>query len=118
MTAVMPTGTPSQTTAYVYGVTTAGGSAINSNDLLAKVEYPDASHRRGQHLRRRRRELHYDALGETVGMTDQNGTTHASGYDVLGRQTSDADHDPRLRRGRHGAPAHDELRHAGQCATR
>ncbi len=39
--AVMPSGTPSQTTQYVYGVTTAGGSSINSNDLLAKVEYPD-----------------------------------------------------------------------------
>ena len=31
----MPAGTPSQTTQYVYGVTTAGGSALNSNDLLA-----------------------------------------------------------------------------------
>ncbi|MBV8432287.1 MAG: RHS repeat protein, partial [Solirubrobacterales bacterium] len=32
----------------------------------------------------------YDALGETVGMTDRNETTHAYSYDVLGRQTSDA----------------------------
>src|SRR5206468_2112021 len=39
-TAVMPSGQTSQTTQYVYGVTTASGSAINSNDLLAAVLYP------------------------------------------------------------------------------
>ncbi len=32
-----------QTTEYVYGVTTSGGSAIDSNDLLVAVEYPNAS---------------------------------------------------------------------------
>src|SRR5262249_12142587 len=30
-----------QTTRYVYGVTTAGGSDVNSNDLLAATQYPD-----------------------------------------------------------------------------
>ncbi len=42
-TAVMPSGTNNQVTEYVYGVTTGTGSAIDSNDLLAKVEYPDPS---------------------------------------------------------------------------
>ena len=32
-----------QETEYVYGVTTSGGSTIDSNDLLAAVEYPNAS---------------------------------------------------------------------------
>ena len=30
-----------QTTQYVYGVTTASGSNINSNDILAAIEHPD-----------------------------------------------------------------------------
>ncbi len=38
--AVMPSGTNNQVTEYVYGVTTGNGSAVDSNDLLAKVEYP------------------------------------------------------------------------------
>jgi len=33
----MPTGTPDQVTQYVYGVTTTGGSGINSNNLLAEI---------------------------------------------------------------------------------
>jgi hypothetical protein len=41
MTAVMPDGTPSQVTQYSYSVTTAGGSAINYNNLLSSVAYPD-----------------------------------------------------------------------------
>jgi hypothetical protein len=32
-----------QTTQFVYGVTTGGGSAVNSNDLLAEMRYPDKS---------------------------------------------------------------------------
>ena len=30
-----------QTTAWIYGVTTAGGSAIDSNDVVSAIEYPD-----------------------------------------------------------------------------
>jgi YD repeat-containing protein len=31
-----------------------------------------------------------DAIGEVIGMTDQNGSTHAYGLDLLGRETSDS----------------------------
>ena len=55
--AVQPGGTPTQTTQYVYGVTTAGGSDINSNDLLAAVEYPDPTHGPAQQPARRRLHL-------------------------------------------------------------
>src|SRR5438046_1469994 len=32
-----------QQTAYVYGVTTTGGSALDSNDLVAAIQYADPS---------------------------------------------------------------------------
>ena len=41
MTAVLPSGQPSQTTEYVYGATTAAGSAVDDDDLLAQTQYPD-----------------------------------------------------------------------------
>ena len=89
MTAVQPTGTPSQTTQYIYGVTSDGGSAVNSNDLLATVEYPDPA--TGQPSTDPHQQVTYqhNALGQVVTMTDRNGTTHSYSYDVLGRQTSD-----------------------------
>ncbi len=68
-----------QTTQYVYGVT----GTINSNDLLGAVIFPD----NGMNLTEN---YSYNALGQMVGMTDRNGTTHAYTYDVLGRQTVDA----------------------------
>jgi RHS repeat-associated protein len=88
-TAVMPTGTPSQTTQYVYGVSTAGGSAIDSNDLLAETIYPDPTTGRPSSSPSQRVTYTYDALGELTSMTDRNDTTHVYRYDVLGRQTSD-----------------------------
>ena len=89
MTAVMPSGTPSQTTDYIYGVA-GGASGIFSNDLLAKVEYPNATTGAASTAATDDVSYAYDALGETTGMTDQNGTTHAYSHDVLGRQTLDA----------------------------
>jgi RHS repeat-associated protein len=88
-TAVMPAGTSSQTTQYVYGVTTAGGSAINSNDLLATTIYPDPTTGQPSTSPNQQVTYTYDALGEQTSMTDRNGTTHQYTYDVLGRQTSD-----------------------------
>ncbi|HWE97544.1 MAG TPA: RHS repeat-associated core domain-containing protein [Tepidisphaeraceae bacterium] len=90
VTAVMPSGTPSQTTKYVYGVTTAGGSAVTSNDLLATLEYPDPTTGSPSTSSSNQETYTYDALGEITGMTDPNGTTHAYTYDVLGRQIDDA----------------------------
>ena len=89
MTAVMPSGQPSQTTAYIYGVA-GGSSGIFSNDLLAKVEYPDATTGAASTASTDDVTYTYDALGETTGMTDQNGTTHAYSHDGLGRQTLDS----------------------------
>lgn len=88
ITAVQPTGTPSQTTAYVYGATTAGGSAINSNDLLGGTQYPDPT--TGSPSSTEKETYTYNALGGRITGTDRNGSTHEYSYDVLGRLTSDA----------------------------
>ena len=88
--AVMPSGTPSQTTQYVYGVTTAGGIGINSNDLLAKVEYPDPTTGNPSTSAANQEVYTYNQLGDTLTSTDPNGDVHTYSYDVLGRQTADA----------------------------
>jgi RHS repeat-associated protein len=80
--AVLPNSV-TQTTQYVYGVTTTGGSDLNSNDLLGSVIYPA----NGQP---NKVTYSYNALAEPKAMTDRNQTAHAYGYDVLGRQTADA----------------------------
>ncbi len=77
-----------QTTEYVYGVTIGGGSAIDSNDLLAAVEYPNAS--TGAPSSSSEDTYTYNALGQVTSMTDRDGNTHTYTYDVLGRLTSDA----------------------------
>jgi RHS repeat-associated protein len=89
-TAVMPSGTPNQTTAWVYGVTTTAGSTLDSNDLLAKEEFPDATTGDASTSASDGISYTYDNLGETIGSTDQNGTTQAIGLDVLGRPISDS----------------------------
>jgi RHS repeat-associated protein len=77
-----------QETQYVYGVTTAGGSGVTSNDLLAAVEYPDAS--TGAPSSSHEDRYTYNALGQVTSKTDRNGNVHGYSYDVLGRLTSDA----------------------------
>ena len=88
-TAVMPTGTPDQVTRYVYGVTTAGGSGVNSNDLLAQVQYPDRTSGQPGTAAGDHRSYSYNASGQVTGVTDQNGTAHAYAFDALGRLVSD-----------------------------
>jgi YD repeat-containing protein len=90
LTALQPDGTPSQETAYVYGVTIAGGSAIDSIDLLATTQYPDPTTGLPSSDPLQQETYTYDGLGETATMTDRNGSTHQYGYDVLGRLTSDS----------------------------
>ncbi len=85
--AVEPGGA-SETTQWIYGVTTAGGSAINSNDILATVESPDPS--TGAASTSYEKQYTADALGENLTYTDQAGNAHSYTYDVLGRQTADA----------------------------
>jgi RHS repeat-associated protein len=92
MTLLLPSGTPSQTTEYVYGVTTGQGSTINSNDLLRLIKHPrrvgtDAGE--ASELTGDQESFTYDALGETLTHTLQNGLKHTYGYDILGRTISD-----------------------------
>ncbi|MBL0922024.1 MAG: RHS repeat protein, partial [Phycisphaerales bacterium] len=79
-----------QATQYVYGVRTGsasaplvGGSALDSNDLLARVIYPDSA---GDSDTVR---YAYNRRGELIAMTDQNGTVHEYERDGRGRVTSD-----------------------------
>ena len=105
MTAMQPAGgsTPNQTTGYDYGVNTGtgggigSGSAINSNDLLAAVLYPDPSNGKaggvdpGQSPVMSDVVLNaYDLQGETTQMTDRDGNVHGYTYDVLGRLKLDS----------------------------
>jgi RHS repeat-associated protein len=87
-TAVQPAGLPSQTTSYLYGVTTAGGSGINSNDILASVLHPDPGW--GYASWGEQDTFTVNALSERATSRDRNGTVHAYGYDVVGRPTSDS----------------------------
>ena len=90
LTAVQPAGSgPSQTTAWVYGVTAgSGGSAITSNDVKAVTEWPDPT--TGAASTTLKDTLTVDAVGDTATATDRNGTVHTYTYDVLGRPTADA----------------------------
>jgi YD repeat-containing protein len=88
LTAVQPTGTPSQTTGYVYGVSTVTGSAIDSNDILAATQYPDPT--TGLPSSSQEETYTVNALGEIITKTDRNSTVHTYTYDVLGRQIADA----------------------------
>jgi RHS repeat-associated protein len=77
-----------QTTQYVYGVTTSGGSDVNSNDFLAAVQYPDPS--TGNPSSSQQESYTVNALGEQKTFTDRNGSVHTYSRDVLGRLTADA----------------------------
>jgi len=77
-----------QVTAYAYGVTTGTGSAINSNDIVGITEYPDGTS--GIASSAQEVTTTVNALGQTLTLTDRNGTMHTCTYDVLGRQVSDA----------------------------
>src|SRR5579884_1873555 len=76
-----------QETRYLYGVTTAGGSGVNSNDILSAIQHPDPS--TGHPSSSQQDKYLTDALGDVVQSTDRNGTVHQYSYDVLGRLTSD-----------------------------
>jgi YD repeat-containing protein len=86
MTVVQPGGT-NQTTAWVYGVSTSTGSAIDSNDMVAATEYPDPT--TGEASTSQETTQTVDAQGQTLTMTDRNGTTHEYSYDSLGRLIAD-----------------------------
>jgi RHS repeat-associated protein len=82
------TGGGGQTTAYVYGVSQTTGSAIDSNDIVGKTQYPDPT--TGAPSSSQQEATTVNALGQTLTYTDRNGTVHTYTYDVLGRVVSDA----------------------------
>src|SRR5205807_8373136 len=77
-----------QKTQYVYGVTTAGGSGVNSLDILRATNYPDKS--TGNPSSSEQETVAVNALGEPISKRDRNGNVHNFVYDVLGRQTVDS----------------------------
>jgi YD repeat-containing protein len=77
-----------QKTAYVYGVTTASGSGVNSNDLLSAVQHPDKTN--GSPSSSEQDTYLVNALGQVIQSADRNGNIHQLTYDVLGRLTADA----------------------------
>jgi RHS repeat-associated protein len=82
------TGGASETTKWIYGVTTGTGSNLNSNDILATVQYPDPS--TGSPSSSYQESYTVNTLGDLLTYTDRVGNVHTYSYDVLGRQTSDA----------------------------
>ncbi|MEM1353906.1 MAG: LamG-like jellyroll fold domain-containing protein [Planctomycetota bacterium] len=82
ITAKMTSPADDEVTTYVYGVTTAAGSEINANNILAAIQYPtDTPSSRIDHKVNR--------LGQLIERKDQNGTAHLYEYDALGRPTAD-----------------------------
>jgi RHS repeat-associated protein len=91
VTAVMPSGTPSQITGYVYGVSPAAGNAtFYSNDVLATLQYPDPTTGDPSTSLTNQENYQYNTQGDLSAFTDANGTTHVYGYDGLDRTTSDS----------------------------
>jgi RHS repeat-associated protein len=82
------TGGAYEKTQWTYGVTTTGGSDLNSNDMLASVQYPDLS--TGNPSSSYQESYTVNALGDTKTFTDRAGNVHTYTLDILGRVTKDA----------------------------
>src|SRR4029077_724733 len=78
------TSTTSETTEWVYGIT----SPIVSNDILKEMRYPDPS--TGASSSTEKDAYTYNQLGQALTFTDRNGNVHTYSYDILGRQIADA----------------------------
>jgi RHS repeat-associated protein len=75
-----------QQTKFIYGVTTSGGSNVNSNDILGSMQYPDKTS--GNPSSSEQETYQVNALGQRTSFTDRNGNVHSYLYDMLGRPTS------------------------------
>ena len=71
--------TGNQETTYTYGVTTASGSDLASNQLLSQLTYPGSG----------TMTYDYDRSRRETSITDPNGTVHEYVYDNAGRRTED-----------------------------
>ncbi|GEM_PF-1420690 len=76
--------TGNQTTEWIYGVTTANGSEFYSNELVYQKKLPDSTSSAD------RVTYGYNRQGQSITVTDQNGSVHAIGYDKLGRILADS----------------------------
>jgi RHS repeat-associated protein len=73
---------------WVYGVTTAASSSINSNDVLAEMWHPHKS--TGVASSSEKDIYTINALDQPLTRQDRNGNIHTFSYDVVGRGTADA----------------------------
>jgi len=92
LTVVQPVGPgnwPNQTTAWVYGVSTATGSGINSNDIPAVTEYPDPTTGLPGSAAGQTDTITVTGVGQLARHFDRNGTVHVIAYDTVGRPTVD-----------------------------
>src|SRR5207247_2375648 len=79
------------TTGYVYGIATASSGSHNfSNDLLAKIEYPDKTTGAASTSSSDDVSYTYDNLAEILTRTDQNASVHTYSFDPLARMTLDS----------------------------
>ncbi|MDZ4850142.1 MAG: RHS repeat-associated core domain-containing protein [Pirellulaceae bacterium] len=76
-----------QTTVFSRNASTERGDAINSNSILVATSYPDKE--TGEASGDEAKSMTVNALGETISLTDENGSTHVYVHDVLGRIVSD-----------------------------
>jgi RHS repeat-associated protein len=83
LTAENPT-TGDQVTEWVYGVTVAQGSEVESKGLVYQKVYPDSTGTTD------RVTYTYNRQGQVIALVDQAGTAHGYAFDKFGRVTEDA----------------------------
>jgi RHS repeat-associated protein len=76
--------TGDQVTEWIYGVTVAQGSQVESKALVFQKVYPDSTGSAD------RVTYTYNRQGQVITMKDQAGTTHGYAFDKFGRIVSDA----------------------------
>src|SRR5205814_10544085 len=86
-TALRPGGGQQQTR-YLWGVSRAAGSGLDSNELVAAVQHPDPAS--GAAGAAQQESSTVNALGQVLTATDRNGSVHTYTYNALGRLVADA----------------------------
>ena len=84
---LLPSPPPDQTTEYVYGVGPSDGSKLHSLDLLRRIKYPDRTTGQPSGSATDQEAFTYNALGQKLTSSDQNGNVHGFAYYVPGRST-------------------------------